>query len=87
MFCPNMVGWSPAEVMLFFALIVWGSVWKAIALWSAARNNQKPWYVILFIVNTLGLLEIIYLKFFQPKTNAPAKAAQTAPKKKAKKRK
>jgi hypothetical protein len=82
MYCFDMTGWHPAAVVLFFALIVWGIVWKAIALWTAAKNNQKPWYVILLFVNTLGLLEIIYLKFFQRK-NA---AVKTAPGKKAKRR-
>lgn len=46
---------------LFFLLLGWSLFWKAWALWVAARRNEKIWYIILFVVNTLGILEIIYL--------------------------
>lgn len=45
-------------------LVIWSITWKAIAAWHAARNNQLGWFIALFIVNTAGLLEIIYLAFF-----------------------
>lgn len=43
------------------ALIVWSIVWKAVALWKAARNGQKGWFILLYIVNTAGILEMIYV--------------------------
>ena len=46
---------------IFYPLIIWSVVWKGLALWYAARAGQKTWYVILLIVNTLGILEIIYI--------------------------
>lgn len=52
---------------LLAAVIAWGVLWKALALWHAARNNQLAWYIILVIVNTVGILEIIYLLFFRRK--------------------
>ena len=45
----------------FAVLIVWSAVWKGVALWKAARNGQKKWFVCLLIFNTLGILEIIYV--------------------------
>jgi len=42
-------------------LVVWSLIWKGLALWKAARNNSKPWFVVLLIVNTLGILEILYV--------------------------
>lgn len=48
-------------------LIVWSMTWKAIATWRAARNNHLGWFIALFIINTLGALEIIYLTFFAKK--------------------
>jgi len=45
---------------LLSILIVWSLVWKGLALWKAARLNQKVWFIILLIVNTAGILEIIY---------------------------
>lgn len=43
------------------AVLVWSLVWKGMALWRSARNNQRNWFVALLVVNTLGLLEIFYL--------------------------
>ncbi len=48
-------------------VIIWSVIWKGIALWHAARNNQKGWYIALLIINTIGILEIIYLSFFKKK--------------------
>lgn len=53
--------------LLFTIVIVWSIIWKGIALWNAARNNQLVWYIVLIVVNTVGLLEIIYLLFFRKK--------------------
>ena len=52
---------------IFMLIIVWSMVWKGIALWKCGRNNQLVWFVVLFIVNTAGILPIIYLIFFQKK--------------------
>lgn len=46
-------------------LIIWELVWKGIALWKSAKNNQRKWFIALFLLNTAGILPIIYLKFFQ----------------------
>ncbi len=42
-------------------LILWSLFWKGLALWHSARRRQPWWFVILLVVNTVGLLEIIYL--------------------------
>lgn len=52
---------------LFYLVIAWAVVWKGIALWHAARNRQLVWYIALLIVNTAGILEIVYLAFFRKK--------------------
>ncbi|MBI2672205.1 hypothetical protein HYX16_04690 [Candidatus Woesearchaeota archaeon] len=60
---PNMyLFWS-----LFIVFGIWSAIWKGVALWKSARNNQRSWFVFLFILNTLGILEIVYLAFFQKK--------------------
>ncbi|MBX4212141.1 DUF5652 family protein [Candidatus Pacearchaeota archaeon] len=45
-------------------VLVWVISWKGAALWKAARRNQPIWFVILIVVNTLGLLEILYIFLF-----------------------
>jgi len=42
-------------------LILWSVFWKGLALWHAGRKGQPWWFVILLVLNTLGILEIIYL--------------------------
>jgi hypothetical protein len=45
---------------------VWTIILKGFALWHAARNGQKWWFIALLIVNTLGILEIVYIVWFRP---------------------
>lgn len=64
---------SPEVMSSFIAVLiiimVWSAVWKAIALWKSARNKQLAWFVVLCIFNTMGLLEILYLAFWQKNKN------------------
>jgi len=57
----------PEIMILYCALIVWTLVWKGIALWKSAKNNSAPWFVVLLLVNTVGILEILYIFFFSKK--------------------
>jgi hypothetical protein len=52
-------------------VVAWSIFWKGIALWRASRNNSLAWFIILLVINTLGLLEIIYIVFFSRKTALP----------------
>ncbi len=63
--------------ILFLAVIVWTLVWKGLALWRAAREEHKWWFVVLMIMNTLGILEILYLFFFSDRARA-ARGADAA---------
>ena len=45
-------------------VVVWSLIWKGIALWKAARNNSMPWYVVMLVLNTIGILEILYIFVF-----------------------
>ena len=38
-------------------------VLKGYALWHAARRSEKGWFIALFILNTLGILDLVYLYF------------------------
>jgi len=45
---------------LLTVLIIWSIVWKGLALWKAARNGAKVWFIVLLLVNTVGILDLIY---------------------------
>ncbi len=51
----------PLRISVFIIFMAWSMVWKGIALWKAGRNGHLAWFIIMLIVNTLGILEIIYI--------------------------
>ncbi len=70
----------PATFTAYWPLLVlvllWSLVWKGLALWKAARKEDKWWFVFLLIINTMGIAEILYLYVFSKrsllKDRAPA---------------
>lgn len=54
---------------ILYVIMAWSLIWKGIALWNCGRNKQLGWYLAIFILNTLGILEIIYLIFFRENKN------------------
>ena len=47
--------------LLFISLLVWSITWKGLALWKAAQQKDSGWFIAMLILNTMGILEIIYL--------------------------
>ena len=50
--------------MIYYILIIliaWELYWKIKALWIAAKNNHKKWFVSILIINSLGIIPIYYL--------------------------
>ncbi len=66
---PFTTGFMLALMPLLLVVALWTIVIKGYALWHAARGNQKWWFVALLIVNTLGILEIVYLIWFRPNSS------------------
>jgi hypothetical protein len=65
-FAMNKEAWS-AQYVTFAVAQCWGFVWKGISLWRSGMKKQPVWFFSILITNTLGILEIIYLLFFQRK--------------------
>ncbi len=66
----DFLGISIYQLMFFtmMLLITWSLFWKGWALWIAARKTDQVWFIVLLLVNTLGILEIGYIiwnKFFR----------------------
>jgi len=79
-FLSNYVNNAPPEwmVKLMFILpvaivvfLVWSLFWKGWALWESARRGEKVWFALLLVINTLGLLEILYIFWFSKKDAKP----------------
>lgn len=54
-------GYGVVAGVWLLVLIVWSLFWKGLALWHAGRRGQPWWFVIMLVINTIGILEIIYL--------------------------
>jgi len=61
------IGW----IITIVTLSIWELVWKAFGLWHSAKNDDKLWFVMMMVLNTAGILPIVYLitktKFFKKK--------------------
>lgn len=64
-------GLSPGVFLGIFLLVsVWTLAIKGYALWHAAREGQNAWFIAMLVLNTFGILELVYLLFFRPKGEA-----------------
>ncbi|MBN1544490.1 hypothetical protein JW898_03435 [Candidatus Woesearchaeota archaeon] len=52
-------------MIVLLLILAWELVWKGIALWKSARHSQMAWFVCILIFNTIGILPIAYVLFFQ----------------------
>ena len=59
-----------------YAFIAWSIAWEGWALWTAGRNRQKWWFILLLLVHTLGILDIIYIFYIGRPTMKKRLAAQ-----------
>lgn len=58
---------NPVAFIGIIILATWSLIWKGFALWQASRNYQRAWFIVLLAVNTVGILEILYLFYFSKK--------------------
>lgn len=60
----------------FFVILlaIWSIVWKGRAMWKAARLGHLGWFIALLLINTAGILDILYIYVFsKPKTSSGPK--------------
>ena len=67
-------------------LVIWSIIWKGLALWKSSRLNQPIWFALILIINTVGILEIIYLILYS-KHSVLTTTKTPVPKRKIKRRK
>jgi len=48
-------------IVVILVLVLWELAWKGVALWRAANDRNVAWYVALLVLNSVGILPIIYL--------------------------
>lgn len=67
------LGTSPAASIALAVVLLWSIAAKGVALYHAAKRDEKFWFVALLFINSIGILEIAYLFFFaKDKLTLPA---------------
>lgn len=60
--------------VLFVLLLVWSLFWKGQALWKSARRGDTYWFIAMLVINTVGILEILYLYLFSKEAKEAKKS-------------
>ena len=63
----GLTGNENLDLILITVITVWSTLLKGIALWRAANLKQRNWFIVMLIVNTIGILELVYLFRFASK--------------------
>jgi len=58
---------SFGQSIFIYILSVWSLIWKGLALWRASKQDQRNWFIVILVLNTLGILDLIYLFRFSKK--------------------
>jgi hypothetical protein len=61
------IEFSGAGAAIIVLIAVWELAWKAFGLWRAAQLRQSGWFVAILLLNTIGILPILYLYVFSKK--------------------
>ncbi len=49
---------------LIAIILIWSMGWKLLALWKSARKNHLVWFIVMAVINTVGILPILYIFVF-----------------------
>ncbi|MDE2019599.1 MAG: hypothetical protein KGJ13_04610 [Patescibacteria group bacterium] len=52
---------NPTVILL---IAIWTLPWKGVALWRAAQLRDKWWFIAMLVLNTIAILEILYIFVF-----------------------
>lgn len=63
---------TAGSVALLMVLAIWEMIWKGLGMWRAAQRRQTGWFIAILILNTSGILPILYLYVFSKKESTPA---------------
>ncbi len=57
---------STIVIIAIFLLVIfiWSLIWKGLALWKSVKKDHKWWFILILVLNTVGILEILYIYLF-----------------------
>lgn len=73
------IGFGMFSIILLtiFVVAIGSLILKAYALWTAARRGEQGWFIALLLINTMGILELVYLYFVVGKWNSSGSTTST----------
>jgi len=57
------------HLWIILLVVLWSIPWKGVALWRSARRGHLGWFIALLILNTLAILDILYIFIFSKSGN------------------
>ena len=54
-------------IVLIVILAIFEIIMKGFAMWRASERKSKGWFWVLLVINTMGILPLIYLLTTSPK--------------------
>ena len=57
------LNWNLNNAELLIIVSFWEVVWKGLALWRAAKHEEKYWFTAILFINSAGILPILYLLY------------------------
>lgn len=82
----NLQGVSQETLTLIYLVLVWTLFWKGMALWKSAKRDQLAWFIVILILNTFGILPLLYVLFFRDKKKEEKSEKKIVKKKKSSKK-
>tara|TARA_Y100000034_G_scaffold135595_1_gene208187 strand:- start:997 stop:1227 length:231 start_codon:yes stop_codon:yes gene_type:complete len=70
---------------LFLVAMIWDLIWRCFGVWKSTKNNQPIWSILFVLLQTMGILPILYIFIFskmKKKTSAKKPERKTRGKKK-----
>lgn len=58
-----MGGWWTMLVLLVLADVIL----RGMGMWRAAKKGQQGWFVAMLVINSVGILPVVYMLFFEKK--------------------
>ena len=58
------VAFNAGLLTLLIFIAIWEVIWKGLALWRTARQDKSTWFVLILVLNTVGILPMVYLYFY-----------------------
>ncbi|MBU2562225.1 MAG: hypothetical protein KKF68_01020 [Nanoarchaeota archaeon] len=63
-------------IIILIIILLWELVWKLIGMWKAAKKGSVAWFIVLAVLNTVGILSILYVYVFSEMKRSPKRKSQ-----------